>query len=141
MTLSKSKLAILAFSLMLVIGALSAVVVAGLFGGVGLSTTDVDFTCHAGSKYTFVFSVRVDLSDGMDSGEAEAVARRLYEVTMNQTNYEVKSVESNGDGAWTVYLLWGSAAPRANGELENHSHYYNVHVNATDRTVEYDRCY
>ncbi len=140
MSISRNKLAILAFSLTLIIGALSAVAM-GLFGGAVLFTTDVDFTCHEGSEYAFVFSVKVDLNDGMDSGEAEAVARCLYEVDMNQTNYEVKSVQSNGDGTWTVFLLWGSATPRANGELENHSHYYNVHVNATDRTVEYDRCY
>lgn len=99
----------------------------------------VNFTCYAGCEYEFAFPVKVDLSDGMNADEAEKVARCLYEVNMNQTNYEVKNVQSNSDGTWTVFLLWGSASP--NGELENHSHYYNVYVNATDRTVEYDRCY
>jgi hypothetical protein len=108
---------------------------------IGTNVVATNFTCHAGSEYAFVFPVEVNLSDGMDSEEATIVARRLYETEMNQTNYEVKSVQSDGDGAWMVFLLWGSGTPRANGELENHSHYFNVHVNATDRTVEYDRCY
>jgi hypothetical protein len=144
MTVKKNKVAVFAFFLILVVGVLSGVVVAGLFGGIEKSDGHieaVDFTCHESSEYAFVFPVKVDLSDGMDSDEAIVVARCLYEVCMNQTNYEVKSVQSSGDGVWTVYLLWGSDSPRASGELENRSHYFNVHVNVADRTVEYDRCY
>jgi hypothetical protein len=141
MTISKNKKAILAFSLMLVIGVLSVAVAAGLFGGDNLAAKveAVNFTCHAGSEYAFVFTVEVDLSNGMSSDEATAVARCLYEFNMNQTNYEVKSVQSDGEGAWTVFLLWGSVS--AKGDLEKHSYYYNIHINTGDRTVEYDRCY
>jgi hypothetical protein len=89
--------------------------------------------------YEFKFSVPVNLSDGMDSSEATLVASRLFEYNMKHKNYEVKETQANGDGTWTVYLLWGSVS--ASGQVENHSHYYNVHVNVTDRTVEYDRCY
>jgi len=98
----------------------------------------VIFTCHAGSEYAFNFSVRIDLSDGMYKDEAVLVATSLYEHNMKQTNYEVKLAQAHEDGTWTVYLLWGSVS---GGEIENHSHYYNVHVNPTNRTVEYDRCY
>ena len=141
MTISKNKKALLAISLILAVAVLSTAVATSVFDGNQLAAKAgaVDFTCHAGREYAFVFPVEVDLSDGMDSVEATAVARCLYEFDMNQTNYEVKSVQPDGEGAWTVFLLWGSVSPK--GELENHSHYYNVHISATDRTVEYDRCY
>ncbi len=99
----------------------------------------VEFTCDAGTKYAFNFTANLDLSDGMDSGEAAAVARSLYEHELKQQNYEVKSTQSDGNGCWTVYLLWGAVSP--NGHVEDHSHYFNVHVNATAKTVDYDRCY
>ncbi|MGD6806325.1 MAG: hypothetical protein ACQCN4_05140 [Candidatus Bathyarchaeia archaeon] len=141
MTISKNKRVLLGISLILAVAVLSTAVAMDVFYDDQLATKagTVDFTCHAGSEHAFVFSVEVDLSDGMDSGEATAVARCLYEFNMNQTNYEVKSVEPDGEGAWTVFLLWGSVSPK--GELENHSHYYNVHINIDDRTVDYDRCY
>ena len=143
---------ILAFSLIL-LTCFVGVVIANLFAGdnqsdlnapsnpIGLVLNDGEesFACHAGTPYEFAFPVKVDLSDGMNSDEAEAVVRCLYETTMNQTNYEIKEVSSNSDGAWTVFLLFGSVSP--DGYVENHNHYYNVHVNATDKTVRYDRCY
>lgn len=97
------------------------------------------FTCHAGTKYAFTFDVNVDLSDGMNSSEAAAVATSLYEFNMKQTNFELKSVQANTDGNWIVSLSWGIVTPQ--GEVENHSHYYNVFVNSNNRTVEYNRCY
>jgi hypothetical protein len=89
----------------------------------------VNFTCHAGSEYAFTFAVEVDLSDGMNSSEATLVATSLYEFEMKKDNYTVKSTQDNGDGTWMVFLNWDG------------SHYYNVHVNPTNRTVEYSRCY
>ncbi len=87
------------------------------------------FTCHAGTEYAFTFAVEVDLSDGMDSSEATLVATSLYEFEMKKDNYTVKSTQDNGDGTWMVFLNWDG------------SHYYNAHVNPTNRTVEYERCY
>ena len=138
----KSKVAILALVLILVVVSVF-VFAAGLFNdptkaGSELNSLSqqetvnaqaVNFTCHAGTEYAFEFPVRVDLSDGMDSAEATLVGTSLYEFNMKQKNYEVKETLANDDGTWTVYLLWDG------------NHYYNVHVNATDRTVEYDRCY
>jgi hypothetical protein len=98
----------------------------------------VEFTCDAGTKYAFTFIVNVNLGDGMSSDEAIAVAGSLYEHELKQQNYEVKSVQCDGGDCWTVYLLWGSVSP--SGEIESHGHYFNVHVNATSRTVSYDRC-
>ncbi|GEM_PF-2254276 len=150
--MAKIRWVILAFSSMLLI-CFVGVVIANLFVGdnqsdlnvpfnsIGLVLNDGEelFVCHAGTEYEFAFPVKIDLSDGMNADEAEAVARCLYETTMNQTNYEVKAVESNSDGTWTVFLLWG--AIYLTGEEENHGHYFNVHVNATDKTASYERCY
>ncbi|MCW4003821.1 MAG: hypothetical protein NWE95_07920 [Candidatus Bathyarchaeota archaeon] len=119
-----SKIAILALALVLTIVGVS-VVVAGLFN----NSTKATFTCNACTKYAFDFSVGVNLNDGMDSSEATLVAIALFEHEMNDKEYAVKETKSNSDGIWTVYLLWDG------------NHYFNVHVNATARTVEYDRCY
>ena len=119
-----SKVAILALALVLAIVGVS-VVVAGLFN----DSTKANFTCNAGTEYAFDFSVGVNLNDGMDSSEATLVAITLFEHEIKDKDYEVKETQPNGDGTWTVYLLWDG------------NHYFNVHVNATDRTVEYDRCY
>ncbi|MDR0470739.1 MAG: hypothetical protein LBH79_03290 [Nitrososphaerota archaeon] len=150
--MAKIRWVILAFSLILTTCLIGGVI-ANLFAGdetsdlntpsnpldLVLSDDEELFTCHTGSEYEFAFPVKVDLSDGMNAAEAEAVARSLYETTMNQTNYEVKEVKSNSDDTWTVFLLWGSVSP--DGYVEGHNHYYNVHVNAADKTVRYDRCY
>jgi len=102
---------------------------------VSLSQRDSDgwetvvFTCHAGTEYAFTFAVEVDLSDGLSSAEATLVATSLFKHEMKKSNYTVKSTQSNMDGAWTVYLNWDG------------SHYFNVHVNPSNRTVEYERCY
>ncbi|MDR0460141.1 MAG: hypothetical protein LBH62_01695 [Nitrososphaerota archaeon] len=147
--MSKIRLVFFAFSLILTACLLGVVIVNLFVDGEKLgannpfdaagSVSIESFTCNADSEYEFSFSVNVDLSDGMNANEAEIVARCLYETTMSQTDYEVKDVASNREGIWTVFLLWGSVSP--DGEMENHSHYYNVHVNAIDRTVEYDRCF
>jgi hypothetical protein len=142
----KIKVTVLAVASLLIVVSFFVVVAGLLDDGLsedGLQSVNgqgaVDFTCHAGTEYAYVFPVPIDLSDGMDSDEAITVAGSLYESNMNQTNYEVKSVESTAEGSWTVYLLWGAITPK--GEVENHSHFYNVHINATTRTVDYDRCY
>jgi len=60
------------------------------------------------------------------AGGAETVARYICETGMGlinyvvRINYEVKDVQSNVDGAWTVFLCWGAVYP--NGELEPHGH-------------------
>jgi hypothetical protein len=89
----------------------------------------VVFTCNAGTEYEFTFAVEVDLSDGMSSAEATLAATSLFKHEIKHSSYTVKSTQSNGDGTWTVYLNWDG------------SHYFNVHVNPSNRTVEYERCY
>ena len=118
-----SKVAILVLALVLMFVGVS-VVIAGLF-----DSAKATFTCNAGTEYAFDFSVGVNLTDGMDGSEATSVATALFEHELKDHVYEVKETQLNDDGTWTVYLLWDG------------NHYFNVHVNAANRTVEYDRCY
>lgn len=129
---------------------------AGLFGGSGSAPISnvissqpqstnptpylfnpTEFTCFDGTPEAFNFTVKVDLSDGMSSTEASATAATLYAHELEQYNFQVKSVQNTAGGCWTVNLLWNpvtNGAPDAN-------HYFNVHLNATDRTATYDRSY
>lgn len=122
--LQLSKVAIVALALVLVTIGVS-VVAAGLFNG----STKATFTCNAETEYAFDFPVEVNLKDGMESSEATSVAIALFKHELKDHDYLIKETQPNGEDAWTVYLLWDG------------NHYFNVHVNATDRTVEYDRCY
>ena len=151
MRIQKSKLIVLAFAFTIVIVSFSlAALLANTFSFNDSQLSSLNqqrisdsgriiFTCHAETKYAFTFDANLDLSDGMNSSEAAEVATSLYEFNMKQTNYELKSVQANTDGSWTVNLSWGSVTPQ--GEVENHSHYYDVFVNSSNRTVEYNRCY
>ena len=98
----------------------------------------VNFTCKVGSHYEFNVTVKVDLSDGMNSTEAVMVAREIFEHELN-ANYAVKSAEADDSGVWTVDLSWEYDLP--SGKPEVLSHYFDVTINPQVQTVTYSRCY
>jgi hypothetical protein len=98
----------------------------------------VNFACNAGSPYEFTVTVKIDLSDGMNSTEAVMVAREIFEHELNAT-YAVKSAEADDAGVWTVDLSWEFDLPSGKPEVLNH--FFDVTINPLDQTVTYSRCY
>ncbi len=98
----------------------------------------VNFTCNAGSSYEFAVTVEVDLSDGMNSTEAEMVARSIFEHELDAM-YVVKSVEVDDAGVWTINLGWEYDIP--NVEQEALNHFFDVTINPFNQAVTYSRCY
>jgi hypothetical protein len=98
----------------------------------------VNFTCNADSSYAFAVTVEIDLSDGMNSTEAEIVARAIFEHELDAV-YVVKSAEVDGSGVWTVNLSWEYDVP--NVEQEALTHFFDVAINPFDQTATYSRCY
>ncbi len=105
----------------------------------------VDFTCNAGSKYAFTVTVKIDLSDGMDSAEAVTVANAIFKHEMTEAIYELKSTKAHDDGIWSVNLSWEYSPMRSTTGEQDASppfgHYFEVVINPLNQTVTYSRCY
>ncbi len=99
----------------------------------------VTFTCHSGTPYQFTVTIQANLSDGMDSNEATAVAIKIFEHEITNATYAVKSAEADAAGNWKVNLSWELIYQ--NTTPQSLSHYFNVSINLLNQTVTYERCY
>jgi hypothetical protein len=109
------------------------------FASFKLNTQAVTFTCNSGSKYAFTIIANVDLNDGMNQAEATMVAEAIINHELTSAVHEFKSANVTDAEIWTINFSWGAISP--NGHQESLSHYFDVTINPSDRTVTYSRCY
>jgi hypothetical protein len=105
----------------------------------------VDFTIPVGSAVggsSNVFTVNVDLNDGMSRDEAITVAETILNRELTNALHELKSAEVNNEGIWNVNFNWEYAnmvGPDDTGTPVL-SHFFNVIINPQNRTATYTRC-
>ena len=101
-----------------------------------------DFTCYDGGS-AFTVAVDVDLNDGMDRDEAVAVATTILKHELTDPLYELKSAQLQGD-IWTVDFNWEYKTlvtlPDGSIGTLGLGHFFDVTVNAQNRTASYSRC-
>lgn len=106
----------------------------------------VDFTIPVGLTVggsSNVFTVNVDLNDGMSRDEAIIVGETILNRELTNAIHTVKSAEVNSEGIWNVNFNW----EYANLTLENGtqltpvlSHFFDVIINPENQTATYTRC-
>ncbi len=99
----------------------------------------VTFTCNSRSKYAFTVIANVDLNDEMNQAEATTVAEAIINHELKSAVHGFKSANVTDAGIWTINFSWGATSP--DGYQESLSHYFDVTINPSDRTVTYSRCY
>ena len=110
-----------------------------VFASFKLNTQAVTFTFNSLIIYSFTVIVNVDLNDGMNQAEATMVAEAIINHELTSAVHEFKSANVTDAEIWTINFSWGAISP--NGHQESLSHYFDVTINPSDRTVTYSRCY
>ncbi len=102
------------------------------------ATENIDWTC---SLYfhneTFIVTVDVNLTDGMNLEEAIRVATTVFNVTMGQNKlHGLRSADEDENGIWRIEFGWeyATATPLYLG------HWFEAIINPFNQTVVYDRC-
>ncbi len=98
-----------------------------------------NFTCAwAGSGYpnqTFIVTVDVNLTNGMNLDEAIKVAAKVFNFTMGPNKLsELKSTYKNENGIWAVEFAWEYSSALYLG------HWFETIIDPFNQTVVYDRC-
>ncbi len=100
-----------------------------------------NFTCAwARSGYpnqTFIVTVDVNLTDGMNLDEAIKVATTVFNVTMGQNKlHGLRFADEDENGIWKIEFGWeyATVTPLYLG------HWFEAIINPSNQTVVYDRC-
>jgi len=105
----------------------------------------VDFTIPIGLTVggsSNVFTVNVDLNDGMSRDEAISVGETILNRELTNALHELKSAEVNNEGIWNVNFNWEYAnmvGPNGTGTPVL-SHFFDVIINPQNQTATYTRC-
>ncbi len=116
----------------------------------------VDFTIPVGLTIkgtSNVFTVNVDLNDGMSRDEAITVAETILNRELTNTLHELKSAEVNNEGIWNINFSWEYASfftPRTDLPYPTETtsipitpvlgHFFDVVINPQNLTATYTRC-
>ena len=105
----------------------------------------VDFTIPVGLTVggsSNVFTVNVDLNDGMSRDEAITVAESILNRELTNALHELKSAEVDNEGIWNVDFNWEYPMTLENGTQLTPvlSHFFDVIINPQNLKATYASC-
>ena len=89
-----------------------------------------------------VFTVYIDLNDGMNRDEAITVAETILNRELTNAIHVVKSAEVSSEGMWNVDFNWEYPMTLENGTQITPvlGHFFDVIINPQNQTATYTRC-